>query len=176
MMDRIKWFEREFPPLKENGRLPSILERLAGTPVLLRSKAKGAGRGLLSFLADGEWTVKKEIGHLADLEPLWMARVEDFVERREILEAADLTNRKTFETDHDSASLDSLLSNFEDQRSALLRRIYSLDDDVFDVSITHPRLGTPMRLVDLAFFVAEHDDHHLARITSITQQYEADQR
>ena len=31
----------------------------------------------------------------------------------------------------------------------------------------HPRLGTPMRLIDLAFFVAEHDDHHLAQITHL---------
>ena len=31
----------------------------------------------------------------------------------------------------------------------------------------HPRLGLPMRAVDHAFFVAEHDDHHLARITEL---------
>ena len=30
-----------------------------------------------------------------------------------------------------------------------------------------PRLRTPMRLIDLGFFVAEHDDHHLARITEL---------
>jgi hypothetical protein len=32
----------------------------------------------------------------------------------------------------------------------------------------HPRLGTPMRLIDLAYFVAEHDDHHLARLRELT--------
>ena len=32
---------------------------------------------------------------------------------------------------------------------------------------SHPRLATPMRLLDIAFFVAAHDDHHLARITEI---------
>jgi len=31
-------------------------------------------------------------------------------------------------------------------------------------SALHPRLGTPLRLIDHALFVAEHDDHHLARI------------
>ena len=31
----------------------------------------------------------------------------------------------------------------------------------------HPRLGTPMRVVDLAYFVAEHDDHHLARLREL---------
>jgi hypothetical protein len=33
----------------------------------------------------------------------------------------------------------------------------------------HPRLGTPMRLVDMMFFVAEHDDHHLATITELAR-------
>ena len=28
----------------------------------------------------------------------------------------------------------------------------------------HPRLKQPMRLVDHLYFVAEHDDHHLAKI------------
>jgi len=34
-------------------------------------------------------------------------------------------------------------------------------------SALHPRLKTPMRLLDLAFFVAEHDDHHLATISEL---------
>jgi predicted short-subunit dehydrogenase-like oxidoreductase (DUF2520 family) len=31
----------------------------------------------------------------------------------------------------------------------------------------HPRLKRPMRLIDLCFFVAEHDDHHLAIATRL---------
>jgi len=34
-------------------------------------------------------------------------------------------------------------------------------------SSLHPRLKTPMRIVDLAYFVAEHDDHHIAAIREI---------
>jgi hypothetical protein len=34
----------------------------------------------------------------------------------------------------------------------------------FNRSLLHPRLKQPMRLVDHLYFVAEHDDHHLARI------------
>jgi hypothetical protein len=30
--------------------------------------------------------------------------------------------------------------------------------------LPHPRLKTQMRLVDHLYFVAEHDDHHLAHI------------
>jgi hypothetical protein len=28
----------------------------------------------------------------------------------------------------------------------------------------HPRLDRPMRLVDMCYFAAQHDDHHLAAI------------
>ncbi|MFN8372037.1 MAG: hypothetical protein U0694_04075 [Anaerolineae bacterium] len=31
----------------------------------------------------------------------------------------------------------------------------------------HPRLLQPMTLVDHIYFVAEHDDHHLAQVTRL---------
>ena len=31
----------------------------------------------------------------------------------------------------------------------------------------HPRLKQPMRLMDLFLFVADHDDHHLAKISAL---------
>jgi hypothetical protein len=33
----------------------------------------------------------------------------------------------------------------------------------------HPRLKQPMRLVDHLYFVAEHDDHHLATIREMME-------
>ena len=41
------------------------------------------------------------------------------------------------------------------------------DASALERTARHPRLGTPMRLIDIAFFTAEHDDHHLARITEL---------
>jgi hypothetical protein len=35
----------------------------------------------------------------------------------------------------------------------------------------HPRLNQPMRVVDLLFFVAEHDDYHLARISELIREF-----
>ncbi len=36
-----------------------------------------------------------------------------------------------------------------------------------DDAVVHPRLKQPMSMVDLFFFIAEHDDHHLARIREV---------
>jgi hypothetical protein len=44
-----------------------------------------------------------------------------------------------------------------------------LTDEDLDKSSLHPRLMKPMKIIDLAFFVAEHDDHHLAQITFLTK-------
>jgi hypothetical protein len=43
------------------------------------------------------------------------------------------------------------------------------ETELFARSMLHPRLKTPMRLVDHLFFVAEHDDHHLAKIWELVK-------
>lgn len=110
---------------------------------------------------------KEEIGHLSDLEPLWSGRLDDFINREPELKPADLTNRKTHEANHNGTTLSALLDNFRRERGRLVARLMSLDEDRLLHAALHPRLKTPMRVIDLAYFVAEHDDHHLASIREI---------
>jgi hypothetical protein len=42
-----------------------------------------------------------------------------------------------------------------------------MNGSMIERAAKHPRLGKPMRLIDLVLFVAEHDEHHLARITQL---------
>ncbi len=164
-MKRTKWFARKFAPIEDNGIFPCIIERLEGTHLRLREKAENIAPGSLSKAESGGWSIKKEIGHLIDLEPLWLARVEDFASEKEELTPADLTNKKTHEADHDERETDDLLNEFKNQRDILVKKLRSLNDENLNRSLLHPRLKTPMRVIDLTFFVAEHDDHHLAKIT-----------
>ncbi len=103
---------------------------------------------------------------LLDLEPLWLARVGDYVAASDQLTVADLKNRKTDEANHNARPLEQILSEFRAAREGLLKRVWTnwTDASLFARAIPHPRLKTPMRLVDHLYFVAEHDDHHLARI------------
>ena len=81
----------------------------------------------------------------------------------------DLQNRKTSEANHDAVPIEELLKRFRDIRTSTIKLIDGLtDEQVFRYSL-HPRLQTPMRTMDLFLFVAEHDDHHLERITEITR-------
>jgi len=125
---------------------------------------RGRSREILVKKPQEKWSAQEHAGHLLDLEPLWLARVDDYVAASAQLTVADLKNRKTDEADHNARPLEQLLAEFRTARARLLKHVEELDASLFTRAIPHPRLKTPMRLVDHLYFVAEHDDHHLARI------------
>ena len=96
-----------------------------------------------------------------------MGRLDDFEAGAERLRPADLTNARTHEADHNDASLDALLDAFQAARGEHVARLEALDSHNFAREALHPRLEQSMRLVDSCYFVAEHDDHHLAVITRL---------
>jgi uncharacterized damage-inducible protein DinB len=168
-MKKTPWFERKFPAIEDNGIFPSILERLEGTTSRLTDKMKRINTDL-TLSKEGKWSIKKEIGHLIDLEPLWHERAKQILRGESHLLIADLTNQKTHKANHDAQSVTHLIKNFRKQRQYLMDTLQNIDESDLEKSALHPRLGTPMRLIDLAFFVAEHDDHHLAQITFLSRQ------
>jgi uncharacterized damage-inducible protein DinB len=167
------WFERKFEFSFPVELLPNLRARLRGTPARLEEALRGRSHESLIGKAQGKWSAQEHAGHLLDLEPLWLARVGDYVAASDQLTVADLTNRKTDEANHNARPLEEILTEFRAARERLLKRVDELDSSLFARAISHPRLKTPMRLVDHLYFVAEHDDHHLARIwelASLTDQ------
>lgn len=163
------WFERKFEFSFPVELLPNLRARLRGTPARLEEVLRGRSHTILIGKeqvgeAQVKWSAQENAGHLLDLEPLWLARVGDYVASSDQLTAADLKNRKTDEANHNARPLEQILSGFRAARERLLKRVDELDASLFARAIPHPRLKTPMRLVDHLYFVAEHDDHHLARI------------
>ncbi len=158
------WFERKFEFLFPVELHSNMCARLRGTPARLEELLGGRSREILIRKAQGKWSAQEHAGHLLDLEALWLARVEDYVAGSEQLTVADLRNRKTDEADYNARPLEQILREFRAARGRLLKRVDELDASLFAQAIPHPRLKTSMRLVDHLYFVAEHDDHHLARI------------
>jgi len=159
-----KWFERKFEFAFPVELFPNVIIRLRGTPTRLEELVRNRPREVLIRKLDGKWSAQEHAGHLRDLEPLWLARVEDFLSGAGQLSVADLSNRKTDEANHNAHELGEILRSFRSARNELLNRVSRLDSELFERSLVHPRLKQPMRLVDHLYFVAEHDDHHLARI------------
>jgi uncharacterized damage-inducible protein DinB len=158
------WFERKFDFSFPAELLPNLYARLRGTPARLEELLRGQTREVLIKKVDEKWSAQEHAGHLLDLEPLWLARVSDYLAARDQLTAADLTNRKTKEANHNAGLLEHILIGFRATREELLKRVEVLDTSVSERAIAHPRLTTPMRPADHLYFVAEHDDHHLAHI------------
>lgn len=118
------------------------------------------------------WSIQENVGHLLDVEPLWSGRVDDLLTLKDTLRPADLSNQKTDKAGHNASPLRDLLASFRGTRLKLVERLDGLDHASVTLSAVHPRLNKPMRMLDLAFFVAEHDDHHLGRITELLQVLE----
>jgi uncharacterized damage-inducible protein DinB len=114
--------------------------------------------------------VKEHVGHLYDLEELWWKRLQDFIQNKTILTAADLSNTKTKEANHNERSLEELLQAFTAERQKILETVYGFDAEMLARISTHPRLNQPMRMIDSLFFVAEHDDHHIAALSNLLRK------
>jgi uncharacterized damage-inducible protein DinB len=164
------WFERKFKFSFPVELYPNLLARLRGTPARLEDALRGRPHQSLTTKPEQKWSAQEHAGHLLDLEALWLARVNDYVATTEQLTPTDLQNRKTDEAHHNARPLETILKDFRPAREKLLQRIAELDTSLFVRAIPHPRLKTPMRLVDHLYFVAEHDDHHLARIWELLNQ------
>jgi uncharacterized damage-inducible protein DinB len=158
------WFERRFESSFPVELLPNLSARLRGTPARLQDILSGPSHKILVAKPHEKWSAQEHAGHLLDLEPLWLARVDDYVAARTQLTVTDLQNRKTDEANHNARPLEQILMEFRAARERLLKRIDEIDASLFAFAILHPRLKTSMRLADHLYFVAEHDDHHLARM------------
>ena len=161
------WFERRFEFPFPAELLPNLRARLRGTPARLEEALRDRSYQVLTGKVSGKWSAQEHAGHLLDLEPLWLARAGDYLAGSEELTAADLNNRKTHEANHNARAVEEIFMEFRTEREKLLKCVTGLDSTLFSRAIPHPRLKTPMRLADHLYFVAEHDDHHLARIWEI---------
>ncbi|MCZ6766987.1 MAG: DinB family protein [bacterium] len=167
MVDKLKWFDRVFDGSLPEGLFPMIVERLRGTPVRIDETIRLTPAKRLVEQVDGAWSIQENLGHLIDLEPLWSGRLEDLLANKPELRPADLTNLKTHEANHNASSIEELAHTFREIRTSLVNRFDSLTDEEVRLRAHHPRLDTPMRMIDLCFFMAEHDDFHLTRMTEI---------
>ncbi|MEL6142587.1 MAG: DinB family protein [Bacteroidota bacterium] len=179
-MEQVKWFDRHFLFHPEQNIFPSILERLWGTPIRLRVRMEqlmermetSQEHSLLTVAGpEASWSILENIGHLIDLEELWQGRLTDILGGEKYLREWDLENGKTYQANHNSQQPDTLLRGFASVRAQTINTLQLLKEEDIIQSSLHPRLHQPMRIADLFLFVAEHDDHHLARISWLIEYH-----
>ncbi|HTL80619.1 MAG TPA: DinB family protein [Bacteroidia bacterium] len=157
-MSHIRWTSREFLFDLPVENFPFILERLRGTKARIAELVSGLSNDQLTKKVNAAWSIQEHVGHLIDLDELHDGRIDDFIRGLPELRAADMTNKKTYEADHNKRNISELVNEFGKKRETFISRLAKLDPSL---ASHHPRLHKTMRVVDMAFFVAEHDDHHL---------------
>lgn len=168
---RIKWTDRRFNFDFPAGIYPEMIERVRGTPARLEELFAGLPPETLTAQVDGRWSMQENAGHLFDLESLVSQRIDEYLAGNTALHAADMSNRKTYDASHNDVPVDTILKAFRTARQEIVDRLESFEAEIFERSALHPRLNVPMRLVDMLFFQAEHDDYHLARISELKKSF-----
>ena len=162
-----RWFDRSFELGLGADAAPEIVARLADAPERLAAAVAGLSREVLTQRHEGKWSIQENAGHLCDLEELWDRRLDDYETGAATLHPADLENRRTHQAGHNERPISEIVTEFRTARAAVVEKLARMTHAELERSALHPRLQQPMSVVDLCFFVAEHDDHHLTRMAEL---------
>ena len=167
-MNPSKWFDRQFDFNLSNDEYALVYKRLQHSIDKLLQIVPGLSNDVLIYKPQGKWSIKEHTGHLSVLEPLWRERVVQIQQGKPVLSPADLVNTATFEAGFNDWHITILLEKFTTERNQTLSLLDSIKKEDKVKTSLHPRLNQPMRIIDLAYFVAEHDEHHLKPIGEIS--------
>ena len=167
-MDNLPWFERNLRFGYPKAMLPYFLERLEGSIVRIQAKVKGVDDKILSTKLNNKWSIKQNIGHLAEVDEIANKRLDEMVKGISPMSPA------VFEPqDYNPWPIEKVLDFFKNTRLKNLTKYRSIAEDDLLKSSLHPRLKVEMTPVDLAWFDAEHDDHHFVTINKILKELNA---
>lgn len=161
-MKSLPWFERNLKFGLPMEMFPYYLERLTGTSLRIEAKVKGVSEEILSTSLNDKWSVKQNIGHLAEVDEIANKRMDEMIEGKDVMSPA------VFEPqDYNPWPITKVLDYFRVTRIKNIKKYKSLSEENLLKSSVHPRLKVQMTPIDLAWFDAEHDDHHLVKISEI---------
>ena len=128
-MKEPNWFERVFDFSFPAEYFPYVVERVRGTPARLEELVASFDPAILTTRLGEEWSIQEHAGHLLDLDELHVGRLDDFDAGQARLRAADVTNRKTYEADHNARPIADILERFpRGQRHEFVARIEDADE------------------------------------------------
>jgi hypothetical protein len=165
-MKKVEWFQRSFSFGMPVGMLPFYLERLSGTAARMEEKTLKVSDEILSFKLDGKWSAKENMAHLAEVDEIALKRLDEMVNGISPMSPAVIQPSRNY----NAQPVKEVIEYFRENRAKNLARYQLLSEGDLVKSSLHPRLKVQMNPVDLAYFDAEHDDHHLVRVNEILSQ------
>ncbi len=169
-MTQLKWTERKFDFGFRKEYLPFLIERLKATTPRIKELVKNVSEVQLFEQVNKQWSIKEHIGHLIDLEELHEERIDQFAKGLTTLRAADMNNKKTYDANHNQKKITDLIKEFRKVRNKFILRLANFDENKLEHKALHPRLQKEINVVDLAYFVGEHDNHHLTLVSQLIKR------
>lgn len=163
-MELIPWSQRQLEFGRPLDELPVLLERIRGTSARLSALIAHAPMEHLQLQLNGKWSVMEHLGHLITLQDRFDGRAEDFERERDRLCEISLHDQEPILQAHRRRTVGDALEEFRLKREAFAHRVARFKDDVLNHTSFHPCQNKRMRPMDMLFWIAEHDDHHLATI------------
>jgi hypothetical protein len=167
-MNNLPWFERNLKFGYPIEMLPYFLERLEGSIVRIQTKVHGVDDTILSTRLNDKWSIKQNIGHLAEVDEIANKRLDEMLKEVPTLSPAVFEPK-----DYNPWPIEKVLEFFKTTRLKNLIKYKSISETDLLKSSLHPRLKVEMTPVDLAWFDAEHDDHHFVTINKILKELKA---
>jgi hypothetical protein len=161
---RNKWVDRKFNFEFDFSIYPEFIQRLKATPDILESIIKLIARDLLTIKKNNEWSIQENVGHFITVDDLFIGRLDDYESDAASLRPADVSGDRTNKENYNSNNIQDLLNLFREKRMGYIHRLENANPNLFNKSAWHPRIEKPMRLCDMLYFQAEHDDHHINKI------------
>ena len=167
----MKWIDRKFEFDFPVEQYKPLMDRLGTTPDRLRELLSGLSEEFLTRKPSGSWSIQENAGHLITVENLFLGRLDDYEAGLEELRPARLDGSRTEDASYHGWQITDILSEFNSKRKQYILRLEGHEPEFFAKVSWHPRLAKPMRVCDMLFFQAEHDDHHLAKIQDLKKQW-----
>lgn len=155
--------------IRSGTRRIILLQELAQAPRRVKRVIKGLPPPALNYQPDANaWTPHMVLSHLANLEPLYEARIQLLLEEND----PDLVSLGPEQaTPHSEESVEALMKRFETERRSILKLLYGLSADEWHRQGRHEKWGR----VDLRRVVVEliqHDHGHIGQLVDLRHAWE----
>lgn len=167
MSHKENWLEKQFDFEFPASRYVEFLRFLRQTPAKLDALTKNLPREILICRDGDSWSIQENAGHFLAGEALFLGRLDDYEANAPVLRPARFEDNPTDKANFNEKDIRWILDEFRTQRGIYIHRLEAMPQEAFEKSILHPRLNRSMRLCDMLFFHAQHDQHHLTRIIEL---------
>ena len=172
MTQKENWLEKQFDFDFPASQYIEFLQFLGETPSHLEALVESLPNEILVCRDGDSWSIQENVGHLLTAESLFLGRLDDYENDASVLQPARFEDNPTDKANFNIKDIQWILNEFRMQREKYMNRLDVLHPEEFEKAILHPRLNKPMRLCDMLFFHAQHDQHHLIRISELKELWQ----